>query len=90
MLGMLDIPEIGGGPVLLEACRGPVIDPGSGVTGAGVSRANGQVLAAPKVDSVNTFEVPNAVAPKPYSAKASGKKLKLKLPPASVIVVALE
>ncbi len=60
------------------------------VTGEKFSRAAGQTLSAPKFDSVNTFEAPNTVAPKPISAKASGGKLKLTLPPHSVTVVALE
>jgi alpha-N-arabinofuranosidase len=45
---------------------------------------------AAKIDSVNTFEAPGAVAPKPFSAKAAGKKLIVKLAPASVTVVELE
>ena len=35
------------------------------VAGASVTRAVGRILAAPKIDSVNTFEAPNTVAPKP-------------------------
>jgi len=53
-------------------------------------RATGRLLSAPKVDSVNTFEAPETVAPKPFEAKASGGKVALKLPPHSVAVVALE
>jgi alpha-L-arabinofuranosidase len=60
------------------------------IAGAGVRRAVGETLAAPKIDSVNTFEAPGTVVPKPFSARASGKKLPLKLAPASVTVVALE
>jgi alpha-N-arabinofuranosidase len=47
-------------------------------------------LTAPKVDSVNSFEAPNAVAPKPVSVKAQGGKLALQLEPKSVTVIALE
>jgi alpha-N-arabinofuranosidase len=36
---------------------------------------SGQVLTAPRVDAVNTFDAPNAVTPKPYTAKASAKGL---------------
>ena len=61
-----------------------------GISGAKASRANGQVLTAPRIDSVNTFDAPNTVAPKPYSAAASGQRFSMKLPPASVTVVALE
>jgi alpha-L-arabinofuranosidase len=53
-------------------------------------RATGKILSAPKVDSVNTFEAPATVAPKPFEAKSSGNKIVLKLPPHSVAVVALE
>jgi alpha-N-arabinofuranosidase len=60
------------------------------VSGASISRAQGQTLVAPKIDSVNTFDAPAVVAPKPFSAKVSGKKLPLKLAPASVTVIALE
>jgi alpha-L-arabinofuranosidase len=60
------------------------------VAGASFTRARGETLTAPRVDSVNTLEAPDAVAPRPYQAKASGGKLKLKLAPASVTVVALE
>ncbi|MBP2161631.1 MULTISPECIES: alpha-N-arabinofuranosidase [Asticcacaulis] len=52
--------------------------------------AKGETLAAPKIDSINTFDNPNVVAPKAISAKAQGGKLVLKLPPQSVTVVALD
>ena len=51
--------------------------------------ATGQTLTAGKVDSVNTFEAPNTVAPKPISAKVQGGKLTIKLEPKSVTVVSL-
>ncbi len=60
------------------------------VAGAKIARAQGETLVAPKIDSVNTFEAPSTVAPRPYSAKASGGKLPLKLAPASVTVISLE
>ena len=47
-------------------------------------------LTAPKVDSVNTFDAPNAVVPKPVSAKLQGSKLTLKLEPKSVTVISVE
>jgi alpha-L-arabinofuranosidase len=52
--------------------------------------ATGQTLTAPKVDSVNTFDAPDAVVPKPISAKVQGGKLELKLEPKSVTVVSVE
>jgi alpha-N-arabinofuranosidase len=51
--------------------------------------AIGETLIAPKVDSVNTFEKPNTVAPKAISAKAQNSKLSLSLEPKSVTVVAV-
>jgi len=52
--------------------------------------AKGEILSAPKIDSLNTFEYPNVVVPKPISAQASGGKLVLKLAPQPVTVVALD
>jgi len=49
-----------------------------------------ETLTAPKVDSVNSFEAPNTVAPKPVSAKVQGGKLALKLEPKSVTVISVE
>ena len=42
------------------------------------------------VSGVNTFDAPNAVVPKPVSAKVQGGKLALKLEPKSVTVVSVE
>jgi alpha-L-arabinofuranosidase len=50
----------------------------------------GQTLTAPKVDSINTFDVPNTVVPKPFSAKVENGKLILNLQPKSVTVVSIE
>ena len=60
------------------------------VQGESVTRAVGQTLVAPKIDSVNTFEAPNTVAPKPFAARVAGRKLPVKLPPASVTVIGLD
>jgi len=57
--------------------------------GMNANSATGQTLTAGKVDSVNTFEAPNTVAPKPISAKVQGGKLAIKLEPKSVTVVSL-
>jgi len=59
----------------------------SGVTAKSVA---GETLTAPKVDSINTFDAPNTVVPKPISAKVQGGKLSLKLEPKSVTVVSVE
>lgn len=71
------------------------IDPNNAVEieasfiGMNANSATGQTLTAAKVDSVNTFEAPNTVAPKPISAKVQGGKLAIKLEPKSVTVVSL-
>jgi alpha-N-arabinofuranosidase len=51
--------------------------------------AVGETLTAPKVDSVNTFEAPNTVVPKPVSATVQSGKLTLKLEPKSVTVISI-
>ena len=71
------------------------IDPNNAVEieasfiGMNANSVTGETLTAPKVDSVNTFEAPNTVAPKPISAKVQGGKLVIKLEPKSVTVVSL-
>src|SRR6185436_17077041 len=60
------------------------------VAGTRLKRAHGETLAAARVDSVNTFEAPASVAPKPIQAQASGGALQLALPPASLTVVSVE
>ncbi|HEX8291015.1 MAG TPA: alpha-L-arabinofuranosidase C-terminal domain-containing protein, partial [Pyrinomonadaceae bacterium] len=54
------------------------------LAGVTATAAAGETLTAPKVDSVNTFEAPNTVAPKPFAAKVQGGKLNLRLEPKSV------
>ena len=60
------------------------------LAGVAVKSAAGETLTAPKVDSVNTFEAPNAVAPKPILVKVQGSRLALKLEPKSMTVISLE
>ena len=48
------------------------------------------MLTAAAVDSVNTFESPETVAPKPISAKVEGGKVTLTVAPKSVAVIAIE
>jgi alpha-N-arabinofuranosidase len=52
--------------------------------------AAGETLTAERVDSVNSFEAPRTVAPKPISARTQGGRLGLALEPKSVTVVAVE
>jgi alpha-L-arabinofuranosidase len=58
--------------------------------GISAKSASGQTLTAPKVDSVNSFEAPKTVVPKPISAKIEGGKLSLTLEPKSVTVISVE
>ena len=60
------------------------------VPGVAASRAEGEVLSAPSFASVNSFDAPTTVAPKPFKATASNGILSLTLPPHSVTVVRLE
>lgn len=60
------------------------------LTGITAQSVAGQTLTAPKVDSVNTFDSPTTVVPKPISAKVQGGKVTLKLEPKSVTVISVE
>jgi alpha-N-arabinofuranosidase len=60
------------------------------LAGINAKSATGETLTAAKVDSINTFDAPNTVVPKPISAKAQGGNLVLKLDPRSVTVVSVE
>jgi alpha-N-arabinofuranosidase len=42
------------------------------------------------VDSINTFDAPTMVTPKPISAKVQNGKLTLKVEPKSVTVISIE
>jgi alpha-L-arabinofuranosidase len=67
-----------------------VVEVEASLAGITAKSAIGETLTAPKVDSVNTFDTPNTVVPKPVSAKVQGGKLALKLEPKSVTVVSVE
>jgi len=60
------------------------------LAGVTAKAAAGETLTAPRVDSVNTFETPNAVAPKPVVAKVQAGKVLLTLAPKSVTVISVE
>jgi alpha-N-arabinofuranosidase len=55
----------------------------------GAGAASGEVLTAARVDSVNAFDAPAEVAPKPIRATLQDGRLRLALPPRSVSVVEL-
>ena len=51
---------------------------------------NGQLLSAPAMDALNSFEHPDQVHPVPYHVVAAKGKLTLHLPPMSVVVLTAE
>ena len=58
-----------------------------GVTAGGVS---GRILTAPAINSLNSFDAPNAVTPAPFSgAQVNGGTLTVTLPPKSVVMLDL-
>ena len=59
------------------------------IPGITATSAVGEVLTAASFNTINNFEAPNAVAPKPYNAKAENGSLVLSLAPHSVTVVEL-
>ena len=59
------------------------------LSGQAIKSATGEILASPKMDSVNTFENATVVSPKPITGKFSGGKVTLILAPHSVTVVSL-
>ncbi len=72
------------------------VDPGQAVvveatlTGFQARSAGGETLTSAKVDSVNSFEEPDTVVPKPVSAKIEGGKLTLHLAPKSITVISVQ
>ena len=76
------------GLVNLDPKREAVVT--ANVTGAQVKGASGRVLTAKAMDAHNTVDAPEAVKPVAFTARHSGGKLVLRLPPKSVAVVVLE
>jgi len=66
------------------------VDVEASFAGIAIKSATGETLTAPRVDSINTFDAPKTVAPKPISAKVQEGKLALRLEPKSVTVVSVE
>jgi alpha-N-arabinofuranosidase len=60
------------------------------LTGISAKSAAGETLTAPKVDSVNSFDAPAAVSPKPIAAKVQNGKLSVRLEPRSVTVISVQ
>jgi len=60
------------------------------LTGVAAKSASGETLTAPKVDSVNSFDARNTVAPKPTAVKLQGNTLTMTLAPKSLTVVLIQ
>jgi alpha-N-arabinofuranosidase len=60
------------------------------VSGLSVRSAAGEVLTAPNVNSINSFDAPNAVTPKPIAGTVRAGKVTVALPARSVAVIALD
>jgi alpha-N-arabinofuranosidase len=65
------------------------VDVSARLAGITATSATGETLTAPAVDSVNTFESPRSVVPKPLSAHVQGDRLEVTLEPKSVTVLAV-
>lgn len=59
------------------------------IAGVAPRSAEGETLTAAAVDSVNTFDAPETVTPKPISATVHGDRIAITLPPKSVTVLAV-
>ena len=61
------------------------------LAGANPSKVTGEILTADKMDAHNTFDHPNAVHPVAFTgASVADGKLKLTLPPKSVVVLTIQ
>jgi len=60
------------------------------LAGVTAKSAKAETLTAPAVDSINTFESPKTVVPRPTEVKIQGNKLSLTVEPRSVTVISIE
>ena len=61
------------------------------IWGGDVKRVTGEVLTAPAVNAMNSFDRPETVKPAPFSGyKLEGSKLNLTIPSKSVVVLELK
>jgi alpha-N-arabinofuranosidase len=65
------------------------VDVAATLAGMNAGSASGETLTAPAIDSVNTFEAPKTVVPKPVSGRMDGGRLTITLEPKSVTVLAV-
>ncbi len=57
------------------------------VAGVRAKSARGEVLTAPRIDSVNSFDAPDTVSPKPLAGKAGADGVTISLPAKSIAVI---
>jgi alpha-N-arabinofuranosidase len=69
----------------LDAHRATTVDDDLG--NESVRRAAAETLSAARIDSINTFDNPRAVAPKTTYMEAKHGHLMVTIPPASVVVL---
>jgi len=66
----------------------------AGIGGAGAKSVTGRVLTAPAVNSINTFDAPHTVEPKPFTgAKLSGRNnetLTVEMPSKSIVTLEIK
>ena len=75
--------------VNLEATRAAEII--ATVSGATIKSVSGEVLTAPVLNAMNTFDRPNTVKPAPFSGyKVQGSQLILNIPAKSVVMLELK
>jgi alpha-L-arabinofuranosidase len=61
------------------------------ISGAAIKSVGGEVLTAPAMNAMNTFEQPNAIRPAPFDGyRLQGSQLTLSIPPKSVVVLELQ
>jgi alpha-N-arabinofuranosidase len=61
------------------------------VAGAAISKISGRVLTAPAINTINTFDKPNAVKPAAFTAfRIDGQQVTLTLPAKSVVVLEIQ
>ena len=61
------------------------------INGAEYKTLSGRILKSDKLQNYNSFEKPNSIVPVAYNdARLNGNKLEVKLPPFSVVVLALK
>ena len=67
------------------------VDIAATISGGSIRSVTGEVLTAPAMNAMNTFDQPNNVKPAPFSNyKLEASQLSLRIPAKSAVVVALK